>query len=53
MYATYYEALIMAIKDPTDYDKAKFKNPNKPPRKRVPKPKPGQSRGSRAKGAKK
>ena len=42
----------MAIKDPTDYDKARNKA-NPPARKRVPKPKPGQSHGAGAKGAKK
>ena len=32
---------------------SKFKDPNKQTRKRVPKPKPGQSQGAGAKGAKK
>jgi len=43
----------MAVKDPTDYDKVKFNNPDKPTRKRVRKPKPGQSQGTGAKGSKK
>jgi len=42
----------MAVKDPTDYDKAV--NKSKPPaRKRAPKPVPGQSQGADAKGARK
>ena len=39
----------MAIKDPTDYDKAKFKDPRKPTQKRAPKPVNG-SQGTGAKG---
>ena len=43
----------MAINDPTDYDKVKYKDPNKPAQKRPPKPVHGQSQGAGAKGAKK